>query len=205
MENNNEEFDLDKELMEIRVRNIQIQRMKRQELEEKLRHYKLQRIKQNAIAIGLLSAITIAGGAAAYSRSHVNIKPTTPVVTEADGRIQLTRTYTIQFGDTLSGLSNKTGIPISQIKEDNDIDNPNRIYMNQNIVLNYRVDLEDIEYYTQKVDMAGKSYSEIADEYNTTINTLIEINAEGVKDDTILVPKFISPSELEELKTHHRK
>ena len=167
----------------------------------------------------ILASITytiIKDGAVAQSNGKYNIYPTktsggnvvadtskTPIVTEDDGKLQLTRKYTIQFGDTLTSLSHQSGIPISTIKDDNNIENANNIYMNQNIVLNYRIEPEDLDYYTQTVEMDGKSISQIASEYNTTINTLIEMNGEDIQNynnGTIKVPNFISPEKLEELK-----
>ena len=203
----NEEFNLDKELMDIRVKNIQLERIRRQELEEKLRHYKLVKRAQIGIAVGLATVITLGSMAAAYWRKHRGLNPTPhPVVTEEDGKIELSRSYVIKYGDTLTSISRQTGIPISKIAEDNHIDNPNKIGMNHHLMLNYSIDPADLEYYTESVDLNGKSLPQIAADYDTTVNTLININGESLTEetDTILVPNFISPSELEEAK-HSQK
>lgn len=203
----NEEFDLDKELMDVRVRRIQEERKRRQDLEEKLESYKIKRIKQTGLAIGLAGAIAVTGIGFSIGRSHMGIKPTTTVITENDETVTLARNYTVQFGDTLTAISRQTGIPISQIQQDNDIPNPNDIKMNEKLLLNYSVNIDDLDYYTQTINMDGKSLAALAAEYNTTVNTIIEINGGKIDElsNTILVPNFITPQELQESKSERQR
>ena len=132
------------------------------------------------------------------------------MIYEVDDNIILTEKYTIVYGDTLTSISRRTGIPIKDIQMDNDISNPNMINIGQRLELNHIVSKEDIGYYIESVPVEGRYISQIAGEYNTTIKTLCDINRDSIIDnkngtytiisDTILVPNFITPKELEEAK-----
>ena len=207
MENNNEKLDWQIEVMPETIKRIQKNHEQQKAINEALEKWKLKRIKEQGIAIGLAIALAAGGMAITIGRRNMGVKPQPTVITEEDGNVRLGRTYEIQFGDTLSGLSNKTGIPVKTIQKDNEISNPNEIYMNQKLILNYSIDPEDLEYYTQTASIDGRSLDAIATEYDTTVSTLLELN-DGKFDresNTIIVPNFITPSELAELKQSHHK
>ena len=200
----NEEFNLDEELKDVREKREKEEEQRREELYEYLNKLKVKRIAQNGVAIGL--AIVLIGGSILAIR-HKG-KQDTPVdpysITEVDNTVTLTRYYTVEFGDTLSGISAETGIPMSRIQNDNDISNPNMIDMNQRLVLNYQVEEEDIDKYTQVIFVNGQNISDIANIYNTNISTLTTLNPNSiittngtmtVVSDTLVVPNFSATNE----------
>lgn len=206
MENNNkEEFDLDKELTHVRALRIARDREHQKEIDERLRQCKLKKIKQRGIALGLAVATMAIAGWADYSRRHVNVDPIVPAPTEPDGKIILTEVKYAELFDTLSGYSRQSGTSISEIQQDNDIKNPNEIYIGQRIFVNYKINPEDLEYYTEEIAYNGEDLSTIAAEYNTTNGTLITLNDGVIGGPTIEVPNFISPAKLEELKSARQR
>ena len=201
MENNNkEEFDLDKELKHVRELRLARDGEHQQKIDERLAHCKLVKTIQRGVAVGVLFAVTAIAGWADYSRRHVNVDPIVPAPTEPDGRIIITEVKYAKLNDTLSGYSHQSGTSISEIQQDNDIKNPNEIYIGQRIFVNYKVNPEDLEYYTEEIAYNGEDLSTIAAEYDTTTGTLITLNDGVIGGPTIEVPNFISPTELEELK-----
>lgn len=178
--------------------------LKREERERKLL---ATRIALKLATLGIAGTIAVAGMVIITGRKNTRIDPYTNRQTIAydDSRITLTRKYTIRFNDTIDGLAASTGIPKEDIIYDNHIDNPNLIQMDHHLVLNYSIDPEDIKYYTQSVKVEGRSLSQIAGEYDTTVNTLMTLNESAIEDgmiisDTILVPNFITQKELKEAK-----
>lgn len=195
----NEEFNLDEELKEVREKREKEEEQKREELYDYLNKLKVKRIAQNGVAIGL-AIVLIGGGILAIRHKGKQDTPVDPYsITEVDNTVTLTRYYTVEFGDTLSGISNETGIPMSRIQNDNDISNPNMINMNQRLVLNYQIEEEDLDKYTQVVFVNGQNISDIANIYNTNISTLTTLNpnsiittngAMSIVSDTLVVPNF---------------
>ena len=130
------------------------------------------------------------------------------MINEDENTITLTRNYTVSWGDTITAISNRTGISQRDITSDNDIENANRIGEGQHLVLNYSIDSDNLKYYTETVSVEGKYISEIASEYDTTIKTIYDLNKDAIIDngngtytiisDTVLVPKWITPTELKE-------
>ena len=92
-------------------------------------------------------------------------------------------TYTVQPGDTLSGIANKFGTNYESLASLNNISNPNRIYVGQVLKLsaNSTTSTPDhqvtnntpTESYTVK---AGDSLSAIATHYGTSYETLARLN-----------------------------
>ena len=124
--------------------------------------------------------------------------------------IELNRTYKIKGGDTLTAIANKSGTPISTIMRLNGIESENRIYMGDTIKIPYYVSMEDLKYYTEIVNTNNMTLQEIANKYETTIETLYKLNEEAITKmgdnsfilltDNIIVPKFITKTELKEMK-----
>lgn len=189
-------------------------------IQEAILEGKIKRIESNKkakgyIAVGLAAAVV--GSAvlgilnlASKKYKDKSQKDLNNMIYEVDDNITLTEKYTIVYGDTLTSISRRTGIPIKDIQIDNDISNPNMINIGQRLELNHVVSKEDIRYYIESVPVEDRYISQIAGEYNTTIKTLCDINRDSIIDnrngtytiisDTILVPNFITPKELEEAK-----
>ena len=176
------------------------------------RHYKVVRTKRKGIALGLAAVIALGIGVSTYARNNINIgskeKELSQMVKEP--QVDMVRYYTIKFGDTLTSISKKTGIPQSKIQSDNGIIDPNKIYTNQNLQLVYSVNADDLKYYTNEDSVNGRNIYEIAGEYNTTPFTLYKINEDNItsnldgsysiNSETISVPNFITPEELASVK-----
>ena len=85
--------------------------------------------------------------------------------------------------------------------------------------LNYSVNPDNLKYYTNIIDVNGKTISEIANEYNTSVNTLCNLNKDSIienynedytkvtytiTNNNLVVPNFITPQELEEVKGNQK-
>lgn len=171
-------------------------------------------IRNRGLALLLAASMVLVGAHSCNNKKSENITPTSSIE-EVDDSIVLTRYYTVQFNDTLSGISDETGININRIKRDNDITNANMIYINQTLELNYSIDPENLEYYTQSIEVAGLNIYSIAGLYNTNVDTLLNINKDAIEvsedgtyqiiSDNILVPNFITARELTELTNNNQK
>lgn len=99
--------------------------------------------------------------------------------------------YTIQKGDSLWSIATKYGITVNELKELNNL-TTNNISMGQNlkVKLNEEKPIEDYLVYTVK---KGDSLYKIANEYNTTVDTLMKINnLKGTTltiNEQLLIPK----------------
>ena len=82
-------------------------------------------------------------------------------------------TYTVQAGDTLSGIASRCGTTYQELARINNISNPNLIYVGQVIKIN---EVSSNTYTVQK----GDTLSEIAQKYNTTVSELAQKN--GIAD-----------------------
>lgn len=82
-------------------------------------------------------------------------------------------TYTVQAGDTLSGIASRFGTTYQELARINNISNPNLIYVGQVIKVN---GVSSNTYIVQK----GDTLSEIAQKYNTTVSELASKN--GIAD-----------------------
>ena len=181
------------------------EREKSEDVYEYLEHLRIKRIAKNGIAIGLALVIVGAGYLALRHKGEQTTPRDPYSITEVDNTTTLTRYYTVEFNDTLSGIASETGIPMTRIQNDNDISNPNMINMNQRLVLNYQIEDEDLEYYTQTISIDGQNIADIANLYQTNIQTLTTLNPGNIVNngngsvtvlsDTIVVPNFITVNE----------
>ena len=177
----------------------------------------IKRVKEG-IAIGLTGAIM--GGTAIGIKKVEDSRNKIPAPTrisyaQEDQTFTMVRYYTVQFEDTLIRIHQKTGIDVDTIAYDNGINNPNMIDLGKNLRLNYSIALEDLEYYTDTTDVNGRSVPEIAGDYYTTIDTICRLNPESIINhgdgtytiisNTITIPKFITPHELELAKSGHQR
>ena len=122
--------------------------------------------------------------------------------------VKLTRKYTVKSGDCLSILSDRSLTKISEIKEVNDMKS-DALYVGDTLIIPYYVNSDDLQYYIQAVETEGLSLKDLADNYETDIETLCTLNEECISEvagtkiinsDTIVVPNFITSSELKEAK-----
>ncbi len=123
--------------------------------------------------------------------------------------VTLTRNYTIKAGDTLSQMAEDANTPMSTIKSINNYTN-DRIYMGDEIVIPYTITTDDLQYYTEVISVGETPLYEIANKYETDVETLMRLNEEAIQrvgntyailSDSIVVPKFISRKEYEETKS----
>lgn len=84
-------------------------------------------------------------------------------------------TYTVRKGDTLSRIANRYGITVNEIVELNNIQNPNLIYVGQElkIPLNNSINQMQSVYYTVK---RGDRLWRIAKMYRTTVSNIARLN-----------------------------
>ncbi|MBQ9019261.1 MAG: LysM peptidoglycan-binding domain-containing protein [Bacilli bacterium] len=172
-------------------------------------------IRNRVLAVAIVISLILASANEIDKKRALAKEEQATIEEQLDNSINLTRYYTVQIGDTLSEISSETGININRIKNDNHITNPNMIYMNQKLQLNYSIDPENLEYYTKSVDVDGQSIYSIANVYQTDVNTLININGDAIDvkedgtyqiiSDKILVPEFITQQELNNALENNQK
>ena len=213
MENNKkEEIDLEKELLPIRVKNIQLNYQRYKDLQESLRLAKIDRRKKEGKVIGGVLATIIAVGGIGIGIAAAHKGPTIPTNVEISAmmenpKIVIDRYYTVVNGDSLSLIADNTGIPVSDIQQENNMEPEETLILpNQQLRLSYEIDSNDLNKYTDQISVNGRSLEEIASEYGTTAETLLRLNEGSVvrthnadytvidykiNSDTIKVPNFI--------------
>lgn len=214
--------ELNDYLLHKTAEHINENRKRQKEIDARLAHCHLVTKIQRGVALGLAGAIAATGLCFIIHKknsSKEDIKTdsiSNISMNVEDENINLERIYRVEFGDSLSYLSSISGIPIDTIRQDNDMDlKDTMIKDGQRLYLNYSVKPENLKYYTETIDVNGKTVSEIASEYNTSVSTLCNLNKDSIvvtynKDYTevkytitnnnLVVPNFISPQELEEVK-----
>ncbi len=82
--------------------------------------------------------------------------------------------YTVKRGDTLSQIALYYGTTVQDIVRANQIPNPNLIYVGQRLLIEIKQtsEKEEIEYTVKK----GDTLSQIALDYNTTVESIVQIN-----------------------------
>ena len=142
------------------------------------------------------------------TQEPVNIEMPISDVTKEDTRLVLTRNYLIKDGDTLSNIAYNANTSIDKLKRINGYDS-DRIYTDSRMVVPYTIEQEDLTYYTESINLEDDSLEEIATNYETDLETLYQLNQEAITkigdqyiaiSDTILVPKFSSKQEVQEMK-----
>ncbi len=81
--------------------------------------------------------------------------------------------YKIRRGDTLSGIAIEFNTTVAHLASINEIRNPNLIYTGEIIVISHNYNNREVKEYKIK---KGDTLSEIAIEFNTTVNYLVQIN-----------------------------
>ncbi|OOO00035.1 MAG: hypothetical protein ATN35_09510 [Epulopiscium sp. Nele67-Bin004] len=81
--------------------------------------------------------------------------------------------YTIESGDTLSGIAEKYGTTVQELASLNNISNENLIYAGQSLKIPVSsTSSSDISYTVQN----GDTLSQIAEDYDTTVDELVDLN-----------------------------
>ena len=208
-----EQIDLEKELMPIRVKNIKLNYQRYKDIQESLKKAKIDRKKKEGKIIGgsLAAIIAVAGIGIATAKTHkdptANTNAEVSIMME-DSKFVIDRYYTVVDGDSLSLISDNTGVPINDIRQENSMEATDTlIFPNQKLRLSYEINSEDLQYCTDQVKVNGKTLEEIASEYGTTAETLLRLNENSVvrthnedysiinyeiNSDTIMVPNFVS-------------
>lgn len=93
--------------------------------------------------------------------------------------------YVVKAGDTLSAIAKKYGTSVSKLASDNEIPNPNLIYVGQTLEINTNKDVNKSVIYIVK---KGDTLSGIAKKYNTTYQKI-------AKDNNITNPNLIYPNQ----------
>lgn len=103
-----------------------------------------------------------------YSLLSGNTTPT-PVTPTEPSKPVTQNTYTVQSGDTLSGIAAKYGVSVSQLTSWNNISDPNKIYVGQKLVLYSNGGGSGTVVYTVK---SGDTLSGIAQNFGVSVSNL---------------------------------
>lgn len=109
--------------------------------------------------------------------------PVTPTPQPAPAPQPTTTTYTVQKGDTLSGIASKYGTTYQELARINGISDPNKIYPGQVLKINGTAPAPSTTTYIVK---AGDTLSGIASKFGTTWQRLAQVN--GIKDPNKIYP-----------------
>ena len=117
-----------------------------------------------------------------YANPNGETKPVTPTPAPKPTPSAV-RTYTVQAGDTLSGIASKFGTTYQHLAEINGIANPNLIYAGQVIKIDGGSAPTQAKYYTIQ---SGDTLSGIASKYGTTWQKLQAMN--GISNPNLIYP-----------------
>lgn len=126
------------------------------------------------------------------------------------GKVVLSRIHRIVEGDTLSKFSIESNTLIEEIKLAN-VMSGDKLIIGRYIDIPYIIDEKDLKYYTEEIPYEeNTTLTQIADEHETTRETLKRLNpdtitkdingADVVMGDSIIVPNFITKEEYDTLK-----
>lgn len=162
----------------------------------------------------LAAIITVTGFyILATSTKGCSTDTTETTITETkDNDIEVTRNYMVKSGDTLIGISKKSGMSVDDIKEENNL-NSDIILPNQKLKLIYTINSDDINYVTDSISVDNRNIYEIAGEYDTDAKSIYALNKESIEkvinnntinyvvlSDTLLVPNYKTPKDIENAK-----
>lgn len=147
------------------------------------------------------------GNNASAKQTESPIIENTESIIEVDSEetsvVKLYRNHKIEYGDSLWTLATNANTSVDELQRLNNLSD-SRIYEGDTLKIIYKISEDDIDYYTEAIEVKGKSLSEIASLYETNIETLLVLNPEGIEktsegylilSDTLVVPKFISKAE----------
>ncbi len=115
------------------------------------------------------------------------LEPLRPASPEPDDLDEPVSTYTVQRGDTLSGIARSRGVRLSDLLQLNDLTRESTIYVGQELRVpkapegEYERDQEGVGYEVR----SGDTISHIARRHSVSVNAIREAN--NLRDDTIYV------------------
>ena len=129
---------------------------------------------------------------------------------QAKQNITIKRIHTIKYGDTLTDIAADAGCTITDIKNENNLFSTDLILAGTKLSIPYTYSLEDIDYFTDVVNVdTGTTIKEVASKYQTDSATIIALNEEAIYEnngkyyiisDTLRVPNFSTQKEVQEQK-----
>lgn len=148
-------------------------------------------------------------GKAATSQSENTERPELMIGTET----LLMRKHLVHVNDTFYSLAWNAGITVEELEKINNYSDNNLLY---GTIVNvpYKVAEKDLKHYIKMASVDNKSIKELADEYETDIETLLRLNSEAIEkqngtynilSSTITVPNFITRKELNEKRAEEYK
>ncbi len=103
------------------------------------------------------------------------------IMTVTTNQAEANTVYEVKSGDTLAEISERLGVSVDNIIDQNNISNPSNIYAGQKLIIIIEVRPEEPQerygYYTIQ---QGDILWNIAQKYNTTVERLVELN--NIKD-----------------------
>lgn len=101
---------------------------------------------------------------------QINVRETEPQPTPPD-----LKSYTVQAGDTLSGIAQRTGVTMAEILALNNFANPNLIYVGQRLLLPAHAQLPDSGQIRYTIRSGDTLYA-LARRYQTTVAAILAAN-----------------------------
>lgn len=101
------------------------------------------------------------------------------IITITAVQVQAATTYNVKSGDTLWNISQKVGVPVKVIVNNNSINNPSNIYVGQKLIITITVNGGQSSQpygYTNYTVKSGDTLWTIANKFNTTIEKVVDLN-----------------------------
>ena len=142
---------------------------------------------RNKMLAGIL-AVSLIGAGGVFLSNNTNFTNNTIGINKvvlAQTSHSSTILYTVQAGNTLSGIAYKYGVTVSQLQQWNNISNPNEIYVGQTLKIYTNTSLSGTtkptnsssnSSYTTYTVQAGNTLSGIAYKYGVTVSQLQQWN-----------------------------
>ena len=156
---------------------------------------------RNIIGTMFIIGTLALGGKISNIIDNTNKNETTIVSELPDSNyITLNKLYVVQPKDTLSELSEKTGISQNDIKQANQFET-SLLFEGNTIKLPYRINYNELENYTEIIDNGNMTAKSLAKSYETDFRTILLLNENTIKydndkqdylftTDTVIIPSF---------------
>lgn len=158
---------------------------------------------RNRKVIGIILASGIVLGGISIAKNIRNDEqPKTGQTTSTLTDYTFNKTYEVQFGDTLSELSEQFDVDQDDIRRANKaLENTTLLQEGYTLKIPYTISTDNLEEFVDVVDIGDLTVKELANEYNTDCQTLYELNNGNIDFDyetkqyvttkeQLLVPEF---------------